>query len=851
MTSDLSSFVIAPRARPAEPAVRIDDTTLRDGEQTAGVVFSNHEKIRIAKLLDEVGVHQIEVGIPAMGGDEKKTITEIVELGLDTSILAWNRAVVDDIRHSIDCGVDAVAISMSASDIHIEHKLAKSRQWVLDQIRECVAFAKDQNLYVSVNAEDASRADLEFLLRFGQAAKEEGADRLRFCDTLGILDPFDTYNVITFLKKEGGLDIEMHTHDDFGMATANALAGIKAGATYVNTTVNGLGERAGNAALEEVVMALKYLGKVDVGLHTSRFRELSEYVAAASARTIPAWKSIVGTNVFAHESGIHADGVIKNPLNYEAFAPEDVGLERQIVVGKHSGSRTIYRKFQEFGLELDQEDCDGVLALVRKTAVELKRALFDKELMYIYQDYLGHLGDAVPMGDQGRRPTDRAPRHGPRRRLGRPAAGKLSSGAPEAHRAATLAEKLLAAHAGLDAVVPGQIVVCDVDVAIAQDGTGPLAIQQIEELGRGARQGAGVRVLHRPRGAGAAQRAGQRAEDDQGLLRGVRRDAERRRDGRVPPARRRELRQAGRPRDRRRLAHLHGRRPGRVRHRHGQHRRRRGHGQRQDLAARARDVPHRGRGRVRRRRRGQGPDAHAHRAARRRRRHLQGARVRRAGHRRDAHARPPDAEQHGRRGRRQVRPHAQRRDDAGRSWRRRAARRPGGRSRPTPAPPTSASCRFDLAAVVPTVAKPHTVDNTATAAELKGTKVDQVLIGTCTNGRLEDLRSAARILRGRRRAPGTRLIVTPASQATARAAAAEGLFDVFWDAGAVITNPGCGACVGIHEGILADGEVCISTANRNFHGRMGNPEASIYLASPATAAASAVAGEITDPRELL
>jgi 3-isopropylmalate/(R)-2-methylmalate dehydratase large subunit len=159
--------------------------------------------------------------------------------------------------------------------------------------------------------------------------------------------------------------------------------------------------------------------------------------------------------------------------------------------------------------------------------------------------------------------------------------------------------------------------------------------------------------------------------------------------------------------------------------------------------------------------------------------------------------------------------------------------------------------RFDLGAVVPTVAKPHTVDNTATAAELKGTKVDQVLIGTCTNGRLEDLRSAARILRGRRRAPGTRLIVTPASRATARAAAAEGLFDVFWDAGAVITNPGCGACVGIHEGVLADGEACISTANRNFHGRMGNPEASIYLASPATAAASAVAGEITDPRELL
>lgn len=159
--------------------------------------------------------------------------------------------------------------------------------------------------------------------------------------------------------------------------------------------------------------------------------------------------------------------------------------------------------------------------------------------------------------------------------------------------------------------------------------------------------------------------------------------------------------------------------------------------------------------------------------------------------------------------------------------------------------------RFDLAEIAPTVARPHTVDNVAAAADLKGQTVDQVLIGTCTNGRLEDLRSAARLLKGRRRAAGTRLIVTPASRAIARAAAAEGLYDVFWEAGAVITNPGCGACVGIHEGILADGEACVSTANRNFHGRMGNPEAFIYLASPATAAAAAVTGKIIDPRELL
>jgi len=383
----LHSFVLQGVEPDLEKKIKIDDTTLRDGEQTAGVVFANQEKVRIARLLDEVGVHQIEVGIPAMGGDEKKTIKKIAGLGLNASILAWNRAVISDIQHSLDCGVNAVAISMSASDIHIEHKLKKSRTWVLDSIKSAVEFAKKSDVYVSVNAEDASRADLDFLLRFARSAGECGADRIRFCDTVGILDPFDTYNVISFLRKNVDIEIEMHTHNDFGMATANAIAGIKAGAIWVNTTINGLGERAGNAALEEVVMALKYISKVDLGLKTKRFRELSEYVANASARAIPVWKPIVGANVFAHESGIHADGVIKNPLNYEVFTPEEVGLERQLVIGKHSGSRSIQRKFQEFGIELDDDASQEILRLSRKLAVELKRGLFEKEIMYVYKDY--------------------------------------------------------------------------------------------------------------------------------------------------------------------------------------------------------------------------------------------------------------------------------------------------------------------------------------------------------------------------------------------------------------------------------------------------------------------------------
>ncbi len=256
--------------------VWIDDTTLRDGEQTAGVVFANSEKVRIAQLLSEIGVPQIEVGIPAMGGDELEAIKEIVALDLPTSILAWNRAVISDLEASLATGVKAVAVSISASDIHIEHKLRRDRAWVLESIKQSVDFAKSKGLYVSLNAEDASRADPEFLLQFARAGREHGADRLRFCDTLGLLDPFQTYERIKAIIDETGLAVEMHTHDDFGLATANALAGVRAGATFVNVTVNGLGERAGNAPLEEVAMGLKLLmgrgelqslhGRLDLGI---------------------------------------------------------------------------------------------------------------------------------------------------------------------------------------------------------------------------------------------------------------------------------------------------------------------------------------------------------------------------------------------------------------------------------------------------------------------------------------------------------------------------------------------------------------------------------------------------------
>lgn len=367
--------------------IYIVDTTLRDGEQTAGVVFANEEKIAIATMLSEIGIDQLEVGIPTMGGDEKEAIKAIVNKNLKSSIMAWNRPVISDIEQSIDCGVDAVAISISVSDIHIKNKLKKSREWVLEKMVEGVEFAKKNGLYVSVNGEDASRADQEFLVKFIKTAKEAGADRFRYCDTVGVMGPFKIEKQIKYLYEQTGFDIEMHTHNDFGMATANAIAGVRAGANHVGLTVNGLGERAGNAALEEVLMAFKYVYGMDVDVDTTRFREISEYVSRASGRELPKWKAIVGTNMFAHESGIHADGAIKNPKNYEAFEPNVVGLERQIVIGKHSGKAAIINKFKEYNIELTDEEATAVLEHVRTLSVRLKRSLFDKEVVKLYKDY--------------------------------------------------------------------------------------------------------------------------------------------------------------------------------------------------------------------------------------------------------------------------------------------------------------------------------------------------------------------------------------------------------------------------------------------------------------------------------
>ena len=367
--------------------VIIDDTTLRDGEQTAGVVFSVREKLAIARMLDTIGVGEIECGIPAMGEEEIAGIRKLVDLGLNARLMTWNRALVPEIQASISCGIQAVDISLSVSDQMIVHKLRKNRESVKEQLKVALGFAKQHDLYVSVGGEDASRADIGFLAELMEITRSLGGDRFRFCDTLGIMDPFTLFDKISFLRTAvPEVAIEVHTHNDLGMATANAIAGIRAGARFVNTTVNGLGERAGNAALEEVVMGLKYACGIETGIDTHRFRELSLFVAKASQRPLSVSKPIVGERVFAHESGLHADGVIKDPHNYEGFDPAEVGLQRSIVVGKHSGTSGLIERYRSMGISVDRTKAGLLLERTRAMAGSRKRDLNNRELRAIYLD---------------------------------------------------------------------------------------------------------------------------------------------------------------------------------------------------------------------------------------------------------------------------------------------------------------------------------------------------------------------------------------------------------------------------------------------------------------------------------
>lgn len=348
--------------------VTVYDSTLRDGEQMPLVAFSLEGKIEIAEMLGDVGVKQIEAGYPAVSEGEREAVRKIASLGTGSEILALARTNQEDIDAAVDCGVDLVMLFTASSDLHREVKYEISRQEQEDKVIEALDYAKSSGIKFSFSTEDSTRTELGYIIKLSKLAEEKGACRIGLADTTGCILPSALGDLVRKVAGEVSVPVSVHLHNDFGLGVANALASIENGASAVATTVNGIGERAGNVPLEQLAVALEVLYGIDTGIDVSGLKKLCERVSQLSGVPLSPNHPWVGGNIFRHESGIHVAAISSNPMTYECVAPDFLGASREFVLGKHSGKFSIKKKLEEMGLKAGEEEVAAVLQAVKSAA---------------------------------------------------------------------------------------------------------------------------------------------------------------------------------------------------------------------------------------------------------------------------------------------------------------------------------------------------------------------------------------------------------------------------------------------------------------------------------------------------